>query len=217
MRPHAAVRPSNLPAQSLVLAVALLALVLQAPMAGAQQAAPATLPAGGTVTARLLGKVPADPVVFVSPYDDSELNLKLQADFERRIADTGKARLATTEAGAGFLLLFESEVVAADQVPHQANIGSARVDQGGAEVNVNVWSNTQDSVIGGRQEEADPKSSVFHINAVLRDQKSGEVVWQGDAYHVLREPGTERVARAMVLPLVKTMGETVARAPIEIE
>ncbi len=210
----------NLRPPRATLALGLAALVLLPATGRAQQAAPAEVaasPTAGIVTARKLGKSPDNPLVFVSPYDDSELDLKLKAEFESRLATAGKARLAAKEDAAGYLLLFETEVVAADQVSRQANLGSARADSGSAEVNVNVWSTTQDSVLGGRQEGTPPGSSVFHINAVLRDQKSGEVVWQGDAYHVLREPETEKVARGLVSALVKRLGETVAREPIEIE
>lgn len=202
------------------LAPGLAVLILLPALVRAQEVAPAEVaasPTSGIVTARALGKTPDDPLVFVSPYDDSELNLKLKTDFESRLAETGKARLAGKEDLAAYLLLFETEVVSAEQVPREPSLGSARADQGGAEVNVNVWSTTQDSVLGGRQEEVPPGTSVFHINAVLREQKSGEVVWQGDAYHVLKEPETERVARGLVFPLVMRMGETVVRQPIEIQ
>lgn len=199
---------------------AALALLVLLPAAGRAQEAPAEVaasPTSGFVSARTLGKAPDNPLVFVSPYDDSELNLKLKSDFESRLAETGKARLAAEEGSAAYLLLFETEVMAADRIPRQPSLGTARADQESAEVNVNVWSTTQDSVLGGRQEAPPPGTSVFHINAVLREQKSGEVVWQGDAYHVLKEPETERVARGLVSPLVTRMGETVAREPIEIE
>src|SRR3546814_8197754 len=76
------------------------------------------------------------------------------------------------EAAAAFLLLFESEVVPADMAPPPPSLGSARLDGGGAEVNVNVWSSSQDSVLGGRQESNEAGTNVFHINAVLRDRRS---------------------------------------------
>src|SRR3546814_2948911 len=80
------------------------------------------------------------------------------------------------EAAAAFLLLFESEVVPADMAPPPPSLGSARLDGGGAEVNVNVWSSSQDSVLGGRQESNEAGTNVFHINAVLRsDEHTSEL------------------------------------------
>lgn len=172
--------------------------------------------APGMVTARTFHPPPAGFSVAVSPYDDSELNLKLKTDFEAQLAERWQARLAK-EAAAGFLLLFEAEVVPAELAPPPPSLGSARLSDRGAEVNVNVWSTTQDSVLGGRQEAPEGGSNVFHINAVLRDRQSGEVAWQGDAYYVLREPESERVARALVPPLVDRIGRTVVREPLNFD
>ncbi|GAB4375369.1 MAG: hypothetical protein Kow00114_38500 [Kiloniellaceae bacterium] len=187
----------------------------QAPVAAedSQAAAPR---APGMLTTRAFRQPPPGLAVFVAPYDDSDLNLTLKADFESRLADAAGARIAPEES-ATFHFLFESEVVPAEQAPRGPSLGSARVNEGGAEVNVNVWSSSQDSVLGGRQQAGAVGSSAFHINAVLRDKHSGEVVWQGDAYYDLSGAETERVARALVAPLVDKMGQSVVREPLQID
>lgn len=172
--------------------------------------------APGMVTAQTFQAPPAGFSVAVAPYDDSELNLKLKADFETALAGRWQARKAE-EPAAAFLLLFESEVVPANLAPPPPSLGSARLSDGGAEVNVNVWSSSQDSVLGGRQQAPEAGTNVFHINAVLRNRKSGEVAWQGDAYYVLREPATERVARALVSPLVDRIGQSIVREPLNFD
>src|SRR3546814_6740888 len=114
--------------------------------------------------------------VAVSPYDDSDLNLKLKADFEAALAERWQARMIE-EAAAAFLLLFESEVVPADMAPPPPSLGSARLDGGGAEVNVNVWSSRQDRVLGGRQESNEAGPTVFPIDAALptsEERRGGE-------------------------------------------
>ena len=200
-------------AAGLALLVVLPGDVLAQQARAAEQAA---RPASGMVTVRTFRQPAGGFTVAVSPYDDSELNLKLKSDFEAALADRWQAKV-TEEAAAAYLLLFEAEVVTGEQVPKAPSLGTARVDDEGAEVSVNVWSSTQDSVLGGRQEAAPAGSNVFHIGAVLRDRASGTVAWQGDAYHVLKEPETERVARALVAPLVDKIGQSVAREPLEIE
>src|SRR3546814_19154929 len=110
--------------------------------------------------------------VAVSPYDDSDLNLKLKADFEAALAERWQARMIE-EAAAAFLLLFESEVVTADMAAPPPSLGSARRDGGGAEVNVNVWSSSQDSVLAGRPESKEADTTVFSINTLLRDRRNG--------------------------------------------
>jgi len=203
---------------------ACLALLVVLPAGGRAQQAPAAEGraaaaqprAPGMLTTRAFRPPSPGMAVFVSPYDDSALNLTLKGDFESRLAEKAGARV-TPERTAAFLFLFESEVIPAEQAPRRPSLGSARVNEGGAEVNVNVWSSTQDSVLGGRQQAADLGSSVFHINAVLRDKASGEVVWQGDAYYDLSGPETERVARALVAPLVDRMGQSVVREPLQLD
>ncbi|WP_340118569.1 hypothetical protein [Pelagibius sp. 7325] len=210
--------------RSVAAAATCLVLLAVVPAGGHAQQAPAaaggaeaaTPRAPGMLTTRTFSPPPQDLAVYVAPYDDSELNLKLQGDFEGRLADKLGARV-TPERTASFLFLFESEVVPAEQAPGRPSLGSARVDEGGAEVNVNVWSSSQDSVLGGRQQPGELGSSVFHINAVLRDKASGEVVWQGDAYYDLSGPETERVARALVAPLVDKMGQSVVREPLQLD
>lgn len=172
--------------------------------------------AQGMVTAQGTTAPPAGFSVSVSPYDDSALNLTLKADFEAALAARWQARV-TEEAAADLLLLFESEVVPADLAPPPPSLGSARLDERGAEVNVNIWSSSKDSVLGGRRDSAGGGSNLFHINAVLRDRQSAEVVWQGDAYYVLREPEVEPTARALVPPLVDRIGQSVVREPLFLD
>ena len=170
----------------------------------------------GMLTARAFKETPERFTVSVSPYDDSGLNLRLKDDFETQLRESGRVGLATSGA-ADYLLLFESGVVPAEAVPRGPSLGSAQVGTAGVDVTVNIWSSSQDSVLGGRQDEARIGSSVFHIGVILRDRESGTVAWQGDAYHELDDPENERVARAMVAPLVDRIGQSVAREPFEID
>ncbi|WP_193371011.1 hypothetical protein [Pelagibius marinus] len=198
--------------------IAGLALLLGLPQGAVAQQAPARAPdAGpGMLTAQVFSKPPEMPGGGVSPYDDSGLNLRVKADFEAQLAAQQRGRVES-EARADYLLLFESGIIPAEDVPQGPSLGSAEVTESGVDVSVNVWSLEEDSVLGGRQEQPDVDSSVFHINAVLRERSSGKVAWQGDAYYRLSGPETERVARAMVAPLVEKIGQSVAREPFEID
>lgn len=190
-------------------------LVLPDP-ALAQQ--PATAPRDitrGLLTTQLFKETPAQPAISVSPYDDSDLNLTLKADFEAEIVGQERGRVERAGA-ADYLLLFESEVMPAEAVPQGPSLGSAEVTDEGVDVNVNVWSSEKDSILGGRQESAEVDSSVFHINAVLRERASSTVAWQGDAYYRLTGPATESVARAMIAPLVRKLGQAGVREAFEI-
>lgn len=190
--------------------------LLAAGGAHAQQGVDAEAAAPGMVTARTFAAPPPAFTVSVAPYDDSDLNLTLKADFEAALTARWQAVLRE-EAAAAYLLLFESEVVPANLAPPPPSLGSARVSGEGAEVSVNVWSTSRDSVLGGRQQAPEGGNNVFHINAVLRDRATGEVAWQGDAYYALREPEPARVARALVPPLVDRIGRSVVREPLTLD
>ena len=202
-----------------VLSTAGFALLLSLPdPAAAQQTAPPSEGprAPGFLTTQVFQKAPDELTVSVAPYDDNDLNLRLKADFEVQLAAQQRGRVES-EARAAYLLLFETEVVPADAVPRGPSLGSANVTDGGVDVNVNVWSSSKDSVLGGRQEAADVGANVFHINAVLRERASGQLVWQGDAYYELTGPASEGVARALVAPLVEKLGQSVAHEALSIE
>src|SRR5512138_1378801 len=146
-----------------LLAAAMSLAVLAAGSAGAQQStAPAAVgrSAPGMVTAQTLEAPPPAFTVAVAPYDDSDLNLKLRAAFETALTTRWQAAVRA-EAAAAYLLLFESEVVPANLAPPPPSLGAARVGSGGAEVSVNVWSTSKDSVLGGRQQAPEAGSNVF--------------------------------------------------------
>ena len=168
--------------------------------------------APGLLTTRAFKDVPPGETITVALYDDSDLNLKLKTEFEEQL----KAReRVVVEAKTGLLLLFETEVIPTDQVPKGPSLGSASAGTAGVDVNVNVWSSTQDSVLGGRQEGGNLGTSVFHMNALLRDQASGEVLWQGDAYYEIMTGDTERIARSLVPLLVEKLGQSTTHEPFE--
>src|SRR3546814_21193177 len=105
------------------------------------------------------------------------------------------------EAAAAFLLLFESEVVSADMAPPPPSLGSARLDGGGAEVNVNAWFSSQDRVQGGTQDSNAAGHNAYHINSVLHDRRRGRVDLHGDAYSFMKEPEPEPYHTGLVISI----------------
>ncbi|WP_299619889.1 hypothetical protein [Pelagibius sp.] len=175
-----------------------------------------TSSAPGMLNTQSFKPLPDGIGIHVAPYDDNELNLLLKEDFEAQLTAQERAEIKD-DAEARFLLLFEAKVVPTEDLPQGPSLGSARAGSTGVDVNVNVWSSTQDSVLGGRQGSQEIGSSSFHINATLRDRESREVIWQGDAYHLLLAPDTERIARSMVPPLVERLGRSASHEPFDIQ
>ena len=188
---------------------ALAVLLLPVPVLAQAGGAP------GVMTSVAYGTVTPGLSIAVAPIDDVDLNLRIKELFEQELTATSR----TISEQAVIELTFETRVI-------QGRFGEGLPDlarlQAGTDVGVdfqmNVWSSTQDSLLGGRQpKEKVRQANVFHINAVLRDQRSGEVLWQGDAFSEMVIPDELRIARSMVRPLITNLGRTVTREPFDIE
>ncbi len=92
-------------------------------------------------------------------------------------------------------------------------------DDAGVQLDLNIWSSSQDSLLGGRQKAGAPsrKINLFHMNVVLGDRESGKTLWQGDAYCEMRTADPARIAGSMVAPLVASLGRSVKARPFDIE
>jgi hypothetical protein len=72
-------------------------------------------------------------------------------------------------------------------------------------------------VFGGRKSDSTKSQTKFHLNAILRDHGTGKFLWQGDAYAVMHQVDSARVARAMVAPLVAALGQSVTSKSFPID
>ena len=86
-------------------------------------------------------------------------------------------------------------------------------------LNLNVWSSSQDSLLGGRQTGTaeSRRANLLHMNAVLRDRETGKILWQGDAYCEMLSADEARIASSMVVPLTANLGRSVEAQPFDIE
>ena len=180
--------------------------------------APALAQAGGApgvMKSVAYAPIAAEHSISVAPVDDTDLNLRIKDLFEGELTATGRA----TSDQAAVTLSFETRVIQghfSEGLPDLARL-QAGTDVG-VDFQMNVWSSTQDSLLGGRQRKDEVRrANVFHINVVLRDQGSGEVLWQGDAFSEMVVPDELRIARSMVRPLVTNLGQTVTQEPFDIE
>ncbi len=172
--------------------------------------------APGVLTTTVYGELPAAVSVNVEPYDDSELNLQIKAAFDEELVRRNQA-----SAPAGdFQFGFDTQILQGEFDGAGPSLGSFRARSlTGVDFQLNIWSSTKDSVLGGRQKGADSKKkmSVFHINAELRDGATGEVLWSGDAFCEMLGGDTLRIARSMVRPLIANLGRTARDVPFDIQ
>ena len=204
------------------LAGALLVVALGPGPAGAGQPEPkpqlAQLAANGApgfVTTVALGPLPEGQPIAVTPFADDELSLSVKARFEAALRAAGWPVSDT----ALLALSFDTKVIEGRFSQAGPNMGRFDADDGGMQLNLNIWSSSQDSLLGGRQKAGAPsrKVNLFHMNVVLRHRESGKTLWQGDAYCELLIGDRTRIAGSMVAPLTASLGRSVTGQPFDIE
>ena len=172
------------------------------PQAWAQQA-PGTQ---GVLNAVAYREVPGELGLEVTLYDNSDLDLRVRERMELALRAAGY----TVAEGAPFELLLETASRLGEIEDWAPSLGELSTKGGGVALQFNIWSNTQDSVIGGRQERPSTVGQLrLEMRAVLRERESGTVVWEGRAVSQSTGSDSERLATGMVGPLAESLGQTV--------
>ncbi|MFQ5773283.1 MAG: hypothetical protein ACE5GS_02085 [Kiloniellaceae bacterium] len=169
--------------------------------------------APGIVNAVAFAPVAPGLAIAVKPFDDNELNLAIQQRLEDELR--GVSRPISDDAVLG--LWFETEVIQGRFPGAAGDLGRFEGGSSGVRFELNIWSSSRDSILGGRRKGEPRRANVFHINAILRDGRSGKTLWQGDAFCEMLTPDTLRIARSMIRPLVAGLGRTVKGEPFDIE
>ena len=163
------------------------------------------------ITATLFAETAPVLPVSVDVYDDSELNLRLRDDFEAAL----KSRGVTVDPSAPLVLMLDLQVRQGQIERTGPTLGRAETNLGEAQVDVNVLSNTEDSLLGGQRSQPGVRilrEGLVSLSAQLRDSDQPEVLWQGDAYTVMDARGLEGLAPLLVAPLADSYGRTTDNA-----
>ena len=218
---RARARPFGLPNRA---AAAMGCLALSLALVAAGPASAEGLGDGvGVLNAKMYHPLDGAVPIRVVALDDTNLNLDLRERMVRQLQD---AKFVLSEQ-APLELTFDNEVVQGTfesakpslgrlQAGTSTGVGRRSTDTG-VDVNVNVWSSTQDSVLGGRKSAGSKRlASQFRIFAVLQDRRSGTRIWEGDVRAAMTRSDLERLGRSMVVPLVDSLGQTVRREAVEL-
>lgn len=171
--------------------------------------------APGIVTTVALGAIPDGQPIAVTPFADDDLSLSIKARFEAALRAAGRP----VSDSAPLTLSFDTKVIEGRFTRAEANMGRFEANDDGMQLNLNIWSSSQDSLLGGRQKAGAPsrKVNLFHMNVVLRDRETGKTLWQGDAYCEMLAADRARIAGSMVAPLTASLGRSVTGQPFDIE
>ncbi len=171
--------------------------------------------APGIVNTVAFGELPDRQSIMVTPFADDDLSLSVKARFEAALRAAGRP----VSDPAPLTLSFDTKVIEGRFTRAEANMGRFEANDEGVQINLNIWSSSQDSLLGGRQKAGAPsrKVSLLHMNVVLRDRETGKTLWQGDAYCEMLTADRDRIAGSMVAPLTASLGRSVTGQPFDIE
>ena len=164
-------------------------------------------PAPGRSYASAFGPVPADLPVTVRPWDNSTANLRVKASFTEALSRHG---IKLAEFGTPLLLNFETEVESLASPGTGPSLGQVQGRNWDSRVRMNLWSNSQDSVLAGKRTGEGGTATVrFILRATLDDQRSGQRIWQSEASYTGAPSDEANAFVAMVPVMVEGFGQNV--------
>jgi hypothetical protein len=180
------------------------------------------LPAGpglagdsAVISASRFSDLPPGKAVNVQVYDDSDMNLRVREAFVQAL----QVRGVTVVAGAPLELMLDLTVQEGRLEITQPSLGRASSNVSDSRVELNVLSNTEDSVLGGRRSEPGTRvvrEGIVSLNAQLNDPEARETLWQGDVRTEMDRRGLEGLAERMVEPLADSYGRNVANEEVRL-
>ena len=151
--------------------------------------------------------------IDVKSVDDSDLSQALRARFEAELGRAGHS----SNGPPALSLDFQTQVIPGKFPDREGTLGKFEGGSEGVDLRFNLWSSSEDSLLGGQRSESRREANVLHMNVVLRDLASHKVLWQADAYGELVSVDQRQVGLAMVGPIVARIGETVREERFALE
>jgi hypothetical protein len=153
----------------------------------------------GVVDAVAFSAIPDELVVEVTLYDDTDLDLTIR---DEMIEALEGAKHAVSD-GASYELSLELEEHTIKLSSKDPSLGELSSVEGGLDVQMNVWSSTNDSLLTGRQG-GTVRQGKYHFEFY-----AGSVVWEGRATVEGDRGSAAPLTRKMVDSLVAHIGRTV--------
>jgi len=159
----------------------------------------------GRLDAYVCEKLPSAPGIDIKLLDNAPRNVQFRDAFVARVKENG---IAVT-AGAPLLLLLEIKTVREFTDPQRGQLGEVRIGKGaGVDVRGKFWSNSEDSILGGRKTRSRRHSvDRLHVTASLNGRSDGRCVWQGEISYNLDGRDPDRTARNIMPILADAIGK----------
>lgn len=146
--------------------------------------------------------------------DNSPRYLQLRDRFSARMKENG----IEVAADAPLVLILDINTVFENQQTGERHIGELRIGKGGGvTLRGNIWSNTEDSVLGGRKRSSyRPTTQHLQMTANLSRRDDGRSIWQGIIIYELRGGDPDRAAHRFMPILADAIGQPIQNKLVSI-
>jgi hypothetical protein len=170
-------------------------------------------PAAPSVSARLLGAVPADGAIAIEPRDDSDENLKLRDLMVAHLTE----RHGKVAADAPLLLRFSSSVVSDRDAAAAAARNSGGGRGGGGRGLTGMLMSGARNAAGPSGPPAHAGAGIhYKISATLEQRGSGQVLWQAEVIATPSQANDRSIPGQLAAAVIDHLGRTIdTRKPAE--
>lgn len=165
----------------------------------------------------------APPVQVTSQIlDNTDENVRLHGLLIKRLARKG----ITAGPRAALTMSFDVQRVREAALRKPGDLIDVRVGEdeevigreGFAKIHMNIWSNAQDSVLGGRRDTVERRLvDRLRISLTINANTDGRCLWRGEVVQNLDGRDARRAADLMIPILADSVGTSVSQRPIDIE
>lgn len=174
-----------------------------------------TQPITGTISALALQPVSPGGTIEIVSYDDSDLAQAIAGV----AAQAASARGYQVGAGGQFQLGIEliDHMTINDRSPTLGSAGYDSAGQDDTNVRVNIFADSEDSVLGGRVGPGSADVLEFGLYVTLNDRSTGRRVWQAEIMADISGSSRETAGRLMTQAVIQRLGEPIAQEQVILE
>lgn len=168
----------------------------------------------GRINAFICEKLPQASIVDVQMLDDAPRYRQLREKFITELREDGIG----VKTGAPLTLTIDLKTVRDSQSSDQHGVGELRLGRdGGVSLRGKLWSNSADSVLGGRNKSSRGyDTTLLLITASLNRRDDNRCIWQGELIHDLKGEDPDRTAYQFMAPLAEAIGKTVQNERVTV-
>lgn len=168
----------------------------------------------GLAYATLFMPIPVGTPINVRPWDNSAENQTVRESFTDALTQHG---VHLADKGTPLMLNFETRVESLAVPGNGPSLGEVQGRNYDSRIRMNLWSNSQDSVLAGRRSNDDSATTRYVLRATLDNQDTGERLWQGEAHYTAVVTDETKTFVAMAPILIAEFGKNVQPQPFRLQ